>query len=178
MPDRDRKGSPMADLAADDSGGTGWLGWLNADVEVTLDLKKPIAIRNLGCRSTNAAFGLVLPKQVEFFVSDDGETFRPVAMADKAQALKQHGWYAADVKDTTARYVRLRAQSGGSWTFLDEFAVNFSPPGPNAPHLAVGKPVTIPALKPGVYDAAGTQALTDGYIARNPDCANLSLARD
>lgn len=163
-------------MAAGDSyNDPGWVAWSTPGAkEITLELKKPTAIRNIRGHFDNAGFGLILPAKVEMAVSDDGTTFRSVGTMDSATAWKNRGWFSVELpQPVTAQYVRLTATPGGDWTFVDEVMVNGDVPGPNFPHAAVGKAVT--TTTPPIYKAPGLEALTDGTIGNTPQYACLGF---
>jgi hypothetical protein len=160
----------------DEAGSAGWIGWERREqpLQVDVDLGRSLEIHSLGGHFLRAAGGIFLPASVELAVSDDGKDFRKVAtVADKAGVL-QRGWYVAEVKVTTARYVRMRAVAGGDWTFLDEVVVNPKLPAPPLKHAARGKPVSMTHPPAEGYSAPGVQGLTDGFVGRSPDFMNLN----
>jgi len=111
-----------------------------------------------------AAGGVALPERVEFLVSDDLQTFRPLLTAQLAQGQKRRGWYGGDTPSTTARYLRVLATPGGDWTFLDEVLVNGVEPAADVQHASVGCSATL-AVQPNAYDWPGVEGLTDGYVS-------------
>jgi len=144
-PDRRHAGGGPADLTdgelgAEDSPWTHWLGFRGIDLEATVDLGRPIAAGRLGVRFLQTVgLGIYLPRQVEWSVSDDGRTFRTVAVLKhevpldrKAPLAKRFEAAPGGVK---ARYVRVRAANIGAipanapgagrpaWMFVDEIIV-------------------------------------------------------
>lgn len=118
-----------------------WLGFEGPDLEATIDLGEPIPVRRLaGDFLQWVAMGIFLPREVVFSVSDDGKTFRPVATVANETPANQSGQFtktlSAELKDVTARYVRVRAKNlatipdwhpargRGAWLFVDEILVN------------------------------------------------------
>lgn len=162
-------------MAAGDSfNDPGWIAWWGPTgaKEITLELKKPTAIRNIRGHFDNAGFGVILPAKVEMSVSDDGKTFRPVGAMDSPTAWPHRGWFSIELATpVTARYVRLSATPGGEWNYTDEVMVNGELPGPNFRHEAMGKPITV--AKQPTYKSPGLAALTDGMIGNTPQYACL-----
>jgi hypothetical protein len=155
----------------DEAGSAGWIGWERCDkIEVTLDLGKPAPIANLGIRCLRAAGGIDLPRQVQFSISETGESFRPIETVLSKESRR--GWYRSEIKTATARYVRATLIPNGDWTFVDEFAVNPIRDEPSFVHEAMGKPVKLVFAPSEAYNAPGIPCLTDGFVARSPDFLN------
>lgn len=140
-----RYGGGAADLT---DGGLGnadnhsaqWIGFRGIDLEATVDLEQPVAIRRLEARFLqNVGLGIYLPRQVEWSVSDDGRTFRTVAVVKHEVSLDRKPplvhCFQAEPGNVKARYVRLRAANIGvippespgagrpAWMFTDEIIV-------------------------------------------------------
>ena len=125
-------------------------------------------------RSVRGEGGLDLPGQVEFQLSNDGKDFHTVATVLKADALKEHGWFVANLKKPeTARFVRLNTPPGTEWIFIDEIMVNGKLPGPNFPSESVGKKITFAVAPSDSYNKGGPQSATDGYVTPTPSFAQL-----
>ena len=121
----------------------GWMGFRGADVNATIDLGKAVPLRSVRVRFLQLVpGGMVLPRQIELAVSDDGKEFRTVATrridvpverdAPRQLTVKP---LVLEPKDVSARYVRFRAESVGklpgwhpaagnpAWLFVDEIVV-------------------------------------------------------
>lgn len=108
-----------------------WLGFLNTDVEATVDLGavKPIREVKADFLQWRSAF-IGLPKRVEIAVSSDGERFtvlggeeNDLPFDDPKLQCRAFGWTG----EAEARYVRCHAFSHGhpgGWLFIDEIIVN------------------------------------------------------
>ena len=108
-----------------------WLGFLNTDVEATVDLGavKPIREVKADFLRWRSAF-IGLPKRVEIAVSTDGERFtvlggeeNDLPFDDPKLQCRAFGWTG----EAEARYVRCHAFSHGhpgGWLFIDEIIVN------------------------------------------------------
>ena len=108
-----------------------WLGFLNTDVEATVDLGavKPIREVKADFLQWRSAF-IGLPKRVEIAVSTDGEHFtvlggeeNDLPFDDPKLQCRAFGWTG----EAEARYVRCHAFSHGhpgGWLFIDEIIVN------------------------------------------------------
>jgi hypothetical protein len=118
-----------------------WMGFEGGDLEATIDWGEPTGITELAVGFLqSASMGIYLPARVEFSVSDDGKTFRPVATVKPSVAPQQAGplrqTLTAKELDVRARYVRVRAVNLGvipagqpaasakAWLFVDEIMVN------------------------------------------------------
>jgi len=121
----------------------GWTGFRGVDLEATIDLGKPVKIQNITVRFLRELRSqIVLPKQLELLVSDDGKTFRSVGAhqvedpfgprkATKASVEK----VGLKVSAQKTRYLRVRAKTIGnlppwhrtpgasSWMFVDEIVI-------------------------------------------------------
>jgi beta-galactosidase len=123
-----------------DRRGGHWQGYEAADFEAIVDLEaeRPLTSIKTGFLQVRWA-RVLLPLEVEFAVSRDGATFDVVATVVHDVSLEAAGplrWYAeADLEQTAARYVRVRARNAGrapdwhddaglpAWIFVDEILV-------------------------------------------------------
>lgn len=107
-----------------------WQGWLNSDVELTVDLERMQPVRRVAADFMQGFFADIwLPRTVVFSVSDDGVEFRKLAELghDVPFEFRQDCYRTFEwTGETEARYVRLEARSNGhpgGWIFTDEFIV-------------------------------------------------------
>lgn len=111
--------------------GSRWQGFLDSDVEVTVDLGAVKPIREVAADFIQWYSAWIwLPVRVEIAVSDDGAVFRPLCAVENdypAEAQRPEyrtfGWQGAD----KARYIRYHAVSAGrpgGWLFTDEIRIN------------------------------------------------------
>lgn len=107
-----------------------WQGFLNSDVDVTVDLERQEHIGQIAADFMQLIGPYVwLPEEVTFSVSADGKDFTDlkrivteIPVTDEKLTLQTYVWEG----DCRARYVRLRAKSNGiigSWIFVDELVV-------------------------------------------------------
>lgn len=107
-----------------------WQGFLNSDIELTVDLERHERIRQIAADFMQLIGPYVwLPKEVTFSVSSDGKDFTDlkrmetaIPVTDEKLTLQTYAWEG----DCRARYVRLRAKSNGivgSWIFMDELVI-------------------------------------------------------
>ena len=118
-----------------------WLGFFGDDLVAMVDLRTPTKIRSIGINVLQSTrMGVLLPREVEFAVSDDGRQFRSLGTI-KPEAATSH----CQPRTTTltvpglnavARYVRVRAVNASrlpdwikheptkAWLFVDELSVN------------------------------------------------------
>ncbi len=126
--------------AAAEPGMPEWLGWEGGDLDATIDLGAPVALRRVAihCLQHRQA-GVFLPAAVTIGVSDDGQTFREAAVA-RPRAPTSRGVPFCETLEATleakARFVRVHASNVGAipgphpaagrpaWLFVDEILVN------------------------------------------------------
>lgn len=107
-----------------------WQGFINCDLDVTLDLGAVKPIREITAEFMQLKGPYVwLPKQVLISISKDGENYEEIAVIDndispeiETLQFKYFGWAG----EAEARYVRYRALSNGiagGWLFTDEIMV-------------------------------------------------------
>ncbi len=95
-----------------------WQSYFDKDFEAVIDFKKPRAISYAGIHVLQEIGPwIIYPKEVQFEISNDGKTFRPlvtvsnkVSNQEKGPVLQELG---AAVK-VTARFVKIKAINGGS----------------------------------------------------------------
>lgn len=110
--------------------GERWQGFLNSDVDVTVDLGAVKPIREVAADFMQWYSAWVwLPTRVEIKVSADGETFRSLGVIgndypqeEERPEYRTFAWKGSD----EARYVRYHAVSNGragGWLFTDEIII-------------------------------------------------------
>jgi hypothetical protein len=117
-----------------------WQGYEGSDLVATIDLGQARNISRVRSRFVqDTPMWVFYPRSVEYAVSDDGVSFRPVGttaqpLAESHQDLSMRE-FDNHVKDVKARYVRVRATSigvcppwhagagGKAWLFCDEITV-------------------------------------------------------
>ncbi len=107
-----------------------WQGWLNSDVDLTLDLgaTQPIAYAGIGFMQAPAA-EIRMPHEVTISLSDDNEHFTELAtvavdtaLDPRKTAFQTFAWSG----EARGRYVRIVGRldkSKGGWLFADEVIV-------------------------------------------------------
>lgn len=120
--------------------GGGWQGYQGQDLLATIDLGRVQKVSKLSAGFLqDVASWILMPRRLEFEVSENGQTFRPVASIPVDVPERDYGViikdFAASLDGVMARYVRIRAQSygklpawhpgsgGDSWIFVDEIIV-------------------------------------------------------
>ena len=118
-----------------------WQGFHGEDLDATIDLGKATEVRTVTAGFLRYVIaGIYLRAEVEVAVSDDGQEFRLVGTVKPESPPAQDDPTVRDVsielKQVTARYVRVRARSlrtipagqpgagEKAWLFVDEIAVN------------------------------------------------------
>lgn len=107
-----------------------WQGFLDSDMDVTVDLGRTMPVRYVGATFMQSAGPYVwMPREVEIYGSEDGERFTLLATVhnDVPPACPYLLFKTfAYTGETRARYVRYVARSGGipgGWLFVDEIVV-------------------------------------------------------
>jgi hypothetical protein len=108
-----------------------WVGIEKKDMIATIDLGSNQPVKNLAARFlTYKLKNIYFPTSVEFSVSDDGKTFKPLKTVIMDQDLNDRYdcWIdmaVAENLNENARYIRVYAINGiGQWIFSDEIFVN------------------------------------------------------
>ncbi|MDR0363642.1 MAG: GH92 family glycosyl hydrolase [Bacteroidales bacterium] len=117
-----------------------WQGFQGQDLVAVVDLhqKETISYLSLGCIQDQRAW-IIMPKQVEFFLSEDGENFRSVGVIKHNIPMKMQDIVIHDfelkLKPQQTRYIKVVASSVGKlpewhlgagdngWIFADEFTI-------------------------------------------------------
>lgn len=118
-------------FGTEDNADKNWLGFVKNDMIATVDLGTNQNITKLAARFlTYKLRNIFLPTSVEFAVSADGKTYRPVQTISMDQVLNDRYDCWIDIAgteelDQTARYIRVYAINGTGQTILaDEILVN------------------------------------------------------
>lgn len=107
-----------------------WQGFLNTDMDVTIDLEKVTEITSVAAEFMQLSGPYVwLPREVIISVSDDGKSFTEVQRlstdvptTEDRLVFRTYQWEGK----ASARYVRYRALSNGiegGWLFTDEIVI-------------------------------------------------------
>ncbi len=108
-----------------------WQGFLNHDVDVTIDLREPTMVHRISAEFLQQAGNWVwLPKKVIIAVSSDNKTFsdlveltNEVGTSETKLLFHSFTWQG----EVQTRYIRYHALSNGingGWLFTDEIVVN------------------------------------------------------
>jgi hexosaminidase len=113
-----------------------WAGWQGADMDVTIDLQQPTAVRSINARFLQQSGAwILLPREVNFAVSDDSthwKTLQTIPLNpdpnDARTSIREVAYRLP--KPISARYVRIVATRYGkpiegsqTWIFCDEIVV-------------------------------------------------------
>ena len=121
----------------------GWMGFRGADLDATIDFGKVIPLNSVKVNFLQLiSGGIVLPREIELSVSDDGKTFHTVAtqqidLPKKGDSSSQLSVKPLELspKNVSSRYLKFRAKSIGklppwhpaagnpAWLFVDEIVV-------------------------------------------------------
>lgn len=125
---------------SEDFGDGRWQGYAGQDIEIVLDLKTKTEINEISADFFQRLISwILLPESAAFYVSDDGEKFRKVALANNPVEPKNPGLiiqnFTSGKLKEKARYIKVFVKSMGplpewhtgagkpSFIFLDEIIV-------------------------------------------------------
>lgn len=116
-----------------------WQGFYGTDIDVIIDLGEKTKFSELSSSYFQYHLSwILLPKSIEYLVSDNGETFSRIFYKDQICNPMQEGKFKEQFSyhgEQSARYVRLKAKNYGtlpkqhpaagsnSWVFIDEFII-------------------------------------------------------
>ena len=116
-----------------------WQGYNGVDVDVTVDLGEVTRLTRLaGSFLQDQGSWIFMPSQVEFFISEDGKSYKSVGMVENEVAPDAEDAVIQELdvnRRMKARYVRMVATNPGpcpewhvgagepSWIFCDEFII-------------------------------------------------------
>lgn len=94
-----------------------WQSYYNKDFVAVIDLQKVRPVQYLAVHVLqDVSPWIVFPKEVIFEISNDGKTFQPLITVANKISTDEHGPVVQELGSTVnaeARYVRIRAKSGG-----------------------------------------------------------------
>lgn len=118
-----------------------WMGWWGNNLDIVIDMEQPASIQylQLNCFQQTQSW-ILLPKKVEFFISDDGENWKQLTtqihkVADEDAKPQAHEFIYRIPVAVQARYIRAVASNygklpawhngagGDAWIFADELIV-------------------------------------------------------
>ena len=128
-------------LAPDEYNDFHWLGFDGTDLDAQIDLEGTKEIKTVSVEFLQAVtVGIFLPEVCEISVSDDGITYRKIALIKHDVSVKTPGpvkhRMTADGLDTKARFIRVKAtnikkipnwhdaKGKKAWLFVDEIIIN------------------------------------------------------
>ena len=96
-----------------------WFSFPGENLEVVIDLESSKTVRRIESAYYQYAFWLrVLPKKVEYFVSNDGQDFQLVGAIDNTLPIDQYGGqqrdFIVEFEPRQARYVKVKAHTIGN----------------------------------------------------------------
>jgi hypothetical protein len=96
-----------------------WLAFPGQDLEAVIDLEETRSVRRIESAYYQYAFWLrVLPKEVEYFTSEDGKTFTSAGRVMNTLPIDQYGGQQRDFilefEPRHARYIKVKAHSIGN----------------------------------------------------------------
>jgi len=118
-----------------------WQGYQSQDFEATIDLQKSMKVSSIAASFLqDSRSWILMPTKVEFYVSDNNVNFTLVkTVHNDIDPKKNHetiiAAFAADVPDTTARYIKVKAYNfgklpewhqgygGDAFIFIDEITI-------------------------------------------------------
>jgi hexosaminidase len=116
-----------------------WQGFYGTDIDVIIDLGEKTKFSELSSSYFQYHLSwILLPKSIEYLISNNGETFSRIFYKDQICNPMQEGKFKEQFSyhgEQSARYVRLKAKNYGtlpkqhpaagsnSWVFIDEFII-------------------------------------------------------
>jgi hexosaminidase len=116
-----------------------WQGFYGSDIDIIIDLGEKTKFSELSSSYFQYHLSwILLPKSVEYLISDNGETFSRIFYKNQICNPMQEGKFKEQFSyrgEQSARYVRLKAKNYGtlpkqhpaagsnSWVFIDEFII-------------------------------------------------------
>ena len=116
-----------------------WQGFYGTDIDVVIDLGEKTKFSDLSSSYFQYHLSwILLPKSIEYLISNNGETFSRIFYKDQICNPMQEGKFKEQFSyhgEQSARYVRLKAKNYGtlpkqhpaagsnSWVFIDEFII-------------------------------------------------------
>ena len=116
-----------------------WQGFYGTDIDVVIDLGEKTKFSELSSSYFQYHLSwILLPKSIEYLISNNGETFSRIFYKDQICNPMQEGKFKEQFSyhgEQSARYVRLKAKNYGtlpkqhpaagsnSWVFIDEFII-------------------------------------------------------
>jgi hypothetical protein len=96
-----------------------WLAFSGNDLELVIDLEEIREVKRIESAYYQYAFWLrLLPKKVEYFVSEDGKNFLPVGSVANTLPIDQYGGQQRDFilefAPRQARYIKVKAHTIGN----------------------------------------------------------------
>ena len=96
-----------------------WVISSGKDMEIVIDLEQAKTVRKIGSGYYQLGFWLrLLPVNVEYFTSVDGQKFEQVAHIDNTLPIDQYGGYLREFNTEfaprEARYIKVKAHSLGN----------------------------------------------------------------
>jgi hexosaminidase len=118
-----------------------WLGFEEINIDAVVDLGKPMLIKQLSSSYLNDINSWIfLPRKVVYFISPDGENFKPVteriSKYPENYSEKTIVEFKAEIEAQEARYIRVFAENVGicpdwhmgagdkAWIFIDEIIID------------------------------------------------------
>ncbi len=117
-----------------------WLGFQGQDIEINIDLKKTIAVKQMVCRFLeNQGAWIFKPEKIEIFSSKDGIHYQNIKTIETNAAQKQETDkiidYIIPLHHQEVRYLKIKAKNAGAcptwhsgaggktWLFTDEIII-------------------------------------------------------
>lgn len=124
----------VADLRLHDQA---WQGFINNDMEIIIDMHKPVDIRKITSQYYHSKNDWIMPPlSVEYFISEDGKNFESLGNIELGEAHDLPNHKVPVVRDNiarTAQYVKLIARKhqrmpswhskDAVWMFIDEVII-------------------------------------------------------
>jgi hexosaminidase len=116
--------------------GKNWLGFSGKDVEATIDFGTSTTFEKISLNTFNGETSWIyLPKEIQFFLSNDGKTFELIQTISEDKIISSNGVIQILIPNSTAKYLKMIVKNYGiipdgkpgagnpSWLFMDEISV-------------------------------------------------------
>jgi hexosaminidase len=116
--------------------GKNWLGFSGKDVEAIIDFGTLTTIEKISFNTFNGETSWIyLPKEIQFFLSNDGITFELIQTISENKIISSNGVIQILIPNSTAKYLKIMVKNYGiipdgkpgagnpSWLFMDEISV-------------------------------------------------------
>jgi hexosaminidase len=116
--------------------GSEWLGFPGQDVDVTIEFEQPVSVHKMTVGSAeHPGQWIYAPKEVEYLISENGNTFRSIGKLQREDILKANAKAIIETPAVEIKKLKVAVKNygiipkgeqgagNGAWLFLDEIVV-------------------------------------------------------